>query len=135
MWVQKVSHFSQWGGQRSASFQFAVRQSKPAACATLRSRRFKPGGPERRHIFLNCASRIDRLLKELRADERVARRLLRGLLRAEVFEQAGEGGLEGVVLLPVREVGDEVFAQFDSCGGGPLQSDASTFGRNDEPWL
>ena len=32
---------------------------------------------------------------------------------AEVFEQAGEGGLEGVVLLPVREVGDEVFAQLD----------------------
>ena len=38
---------------------------------------------------------------------------LRALLRAQVFEQAGEGGLEGVVLLPVREVGDEVFAQFD----------------------
>ena len=34
-------------------------------------------------------------------------------LRAEVFEQAGEGGLEGVVLLPVREVGDEGFAQLD----------------------
>src|ERR1051325_11511334 len=29
----------------------------------------------------------------------------RNLLRAEVFEQAGEGGLEGIVLLPVREVG------------------------------
>ena len=39
---------------------------------------------------------------------------MRRLLGAEVFEQAGEGGLEGVVLLPVREVGDEVFAQLDS---------------------
>src|SRR5437870_2693411 len=30
----------------------------------------------------------------------------RSFLGTEVFEQAGEGGLEGVVLLPVREVGD-----------------------------
>ena len=30
---------------------------------------------------------------------------MRPLLCAEVFEQAGEGGLELVVLLPVREIG------------------------------
>src|SRR5437870_4680584 len=38
---------------------------------------------------------------------------LRAFLRTKILEQAGEGGFEGVVLLPVREVGDEVFAQLD----------------------
>ncbi len=32
---------------------------------------------------------------------------------AQVAEQVGEGGLEGVVVFPVREVGDVVFAEFD----------------------
>jgi hypothetical protein len=36
---------------------------------------------------------------------------LRSFIGAEVFEQAEEGGLEGVVLLPVREAGDELLAQ------------------------
>ena len=39
----------------------------------------------------------------------------------QVAEQVGEGGLEGVVVFPVREVGDVVFANllgqvFDSLG-------------------
>ena len=36
---------------------------------------------------------------------------MRPLLCAEVFEQAGEGGVEGVALLPARKIGDEEFAQ------------------------
>ena len=35
-------------------------------------------------------------------------------LRPQIAEQVGEGGLEGVVVFPVREVGDVVFAEFDS---------------------
>ena len=31
-------------------------------------------------------------------------------MSAQVAEQVGEGGLEGVVVFPVREVGDVVFA-------------------------
>lgn len=35
-------------------------------------------------------------------------------LRPEILEQPGEGSLECIVVLPVREVGDEVFADLDT---------------------
>ncbi len=34
-------------------------------------------------------------------------------LCSQIAEQVGEGRLEGVVVFPVREVGDVVFAEFD----------------------
>ena len=34
-------------------------------------------------------------------------------LSEQVTEEVGEGGLEGVVVIPVREVLDVVFAEFD----------------------
>ncbi len=34
-------------------------------------------------------------------------------LRTQIAEQVGEGGIEGVVVFPVRAVGDVVFAKFD----------------------
>ncbi len=37
----------------------------------------------------------------------------RSCLSSQIAEQVGEGGLEGVVVFPVREVGDVVFAEFD----------------------
>jgi hypothetical protein len=32
--------------------------------------------------------------------------------RAQIFFQAGEGAFKGVVVLPVREIGDVIFADF-----------------------
>ena len=38
---------------------------------------------------------------------------LLGFFGSQVFEEAGEGGLEGIVILPARKIGDKVFAEFN----------------------